>query len=237
MTVLRSVTCSAWPIAIGSTTPCARSGPATLPPAHPRVDPERCVASAAAALGIDPARILGRERSAQVVLARQLAMVCAHRGGEHTLSEIGRVFGRSHTTVMYALRAIEERMHIDPAIAGLLDWIASAASAGPDASSCTPPRPARPARRARRAPAQRPARRPAVARVDEAMGSYGPRRVLLSAREGAPVLLDTRHDGADERVIERFAARSRREHIAAVARDYLEQARQHGGPVVRSAAA
>lgn len=236
MTVLRSVTCSTWPIAVGSTTRCARSGPATLPPAHPRVDPQRCVNAAAAALGIEADRILGRDRSAQVALARQLAMVCAHRGGEHTLSEIGRVFGRSHTTVMYALRTIEERMRVDPAIAGLLDCIATAASAGPDASSCAP-RPATPARRARRAPGPRPARRPVVACVDEAMGSYGPRRVLLSVREGAPVLLDTRHDGADERVIERFAARSRREHIAAVARDYLEQARRHGGPVVRSAAA
>ena len=60
--------------------------------------------------GIDPREMRSQRRSRDVALTRQVAMYLAKRLTERSLPEIGRRFGnRDHTTVMYAIRKIEER--------------------------------------------------------------------------------------------------------------------------------
>ena len=44
-----------------------------------------------------------------VAFARQIAMYLAHVAGSLSLSEVGRLFGRDHTTVAYACAAVEDR--------------------------------------------------------------------------------------------------------------------------------
>jgi chromosomal replication initiator protein len=62
-------------------------------------------------------RLLGRERSAEVVLPRQVAMYLLRRETGASLPQIGdAVGGRDHTTVMYGVERIADRMETDDAL-------------------------------------------------------------------------------------------------------------------------
>lgn len=235
MTVLRSVTCPTWPLTVGSVT-ATQTRPATLPAPAPAPargsSPTHFAAAAARALRVDPAQLVDDDRRAPVVLARQLAMVCARRAG-YSLNEIGNAFGRSHTTVLYAQRTLADRALRDPAIEQLLRWITDTANG----ATLGRPEPPHPAKRTRPAVARAPRRStPPTCGVDERLGSYGERRVTLSVRGGNRVLLDCREDGSDERVIERLATGVKRPQIVAIAHDYLAQARRRRAPLARSVA-
>jgi chromosomal replication initiator protein len=60
--------------------------------------------------GITYAQILGAQRSAVYVRPRHIAMWRASRETKANLSEIGRVFGRDHTTVLYAIGKVNAQM-------------------------------------------------------------------------------------------------------------------------------
>jgi chromosomal replication initiator protein len=63
-------------------------------------------------------RILSDDRHKTVALARAVAMyICRAfvRPGP-SYPEIGRAFGKDHTTVMKAVQSIEERRQVDPSI-------------------------------------------------------------------------------------------------------------------------
>jgi len=63
------------------------------------------VMEASEVFGVPPESVLGRDQHQSVVRARFLAMsVCRERYGWST-TEIGRAFGRDHTTVVHALQA------------------------------------------------------------------------------------------------------------------------------------
>ena len=65
-----------------------------------------------------------KKRHKFVVLPRQVCMYMARRKTRHSLEEIGGYFGgRDHTTVMHALRAIEEARKSDETFAKHLDQI------------------------------------------------------------------------------------------------------------------
>lgn len=66
----------------------------------------RIVHECAAESGVPAQDIMGRSQKAKVAHARHVAMFLIHRKG-HSLSEIGRFFGRDHTTVMAAVRKVE----------------------------------------------------------------------------------------------------------------------------------
>ena len=53
--------------------------------------------------GVTPAQIMGNGRTADVTAARQLAYVKARAMGL-SYPEIGRAFGRDHTTIMHGVR-------------------------------------------------------------------------------------------------------------------------------------
>ncbi|MFK8252268.1 helix-turn-helix domain-containing protein [Ancylobacter terrae] len=76
----------------------------------------------AAALDLSPADILGPDRRRQSAHARAIAMYLAHVGLGMSLAQVGRGFGRHHSTVAHACRVVEE-MRDDSAQDGRLDFL------------------------------------------------------------------------------------------------------------------
>jgi len=74
----------------------------------PRIaDIQRAVAAAA---GIDVADMLSERRARRVARPRQLAMWMAAKLTGYSTPRIGMMFARDHTTVLHALRCVNERM-------------------------------------------------------------------------------------------------------------------------------
>ena len=78
--------------------------PSSLPPREATL--ESIQNAAAAAFGLSRERLLARDRSPKVALARQVAMYLARELTEVSLPEIGRGFGRDHSTVVHAHKRI-----------------------------------------------------------------------------------------------------------------------------------
>lgn len=90
----------------------------------PDVFLDRAAPALAAAAGslfdIPGETVLGRGRTADVSLARQIAMVAARRA-DFSLPQVARAFDRNHSTVIYAERVIAAKERKDREIAELLD--------------------------------------------------------------------------------------------------------------------
>lgn len=71
------------------------------------------IAAVAAETGIALDAIKGEQRVARIAGARQLAMWRVADETELSLSEIGRLFHRDHTTVLHAIRVINQRRGAD----------------------------------------------------------------------------------------------------------------------------
>jgi chromosomal replication initiator protein len=69
---------------------------------------EAIQSAAAEAYGLSRERLLARDRSPQVALARQVAMYLARELTDETLPAIGRGFGRNHATVLHAYKRISD---------------------------------------------------------------------------------------------------------------------------------
>lgn len=57
--------------------------------------------------------VLGQRRSSSLVLCRSVCMYLVRQKFRYSLSEIGRAFGRDHTSVLQSLRKVEKRMKED----------------------------------------------------------------------------------------------------------------------------
>jgi len=68
----------------------------------------RIIAEVAEECGISPATILGRDKTAPIARARQIVMFEARKAG-FSLTQIGRVLGRDHTTILAGIRREIER--------------------------------------------------------------------------------------------------------------------------------
>ncbi|MGA9397074.1 MAG: chromosomal replication initiator protein DnaA [Anaerolineaceae bacterium] len=67
------------------------------------VNPEHIVGMVADAFGVERARLIGRERTQEIALPRQVAMYLLREETHQSLPKIGETLGgRDHTTVMYA---------------------------------------------------------------------------------------------------------------------------------------
>jgi chromosomal replication initiator protein len=65
--------------------------------------------------GLDPRHMRSADRRRAVCWPRQVAMYLTRKTTWHSLPAIGRFFGyRDHTTVLWAIRAVEKRMASDP---------------------------------------------------------------------------------------------------------------------------
>ncbi|MEA2495238.1 MAG: chromosomal replication initiator protein [Thermoleophilaceae bacterium] len=78
--------------------------PSSLPPGAATL--EAIQNAAAEAFGLSKERLLARDRSPKVALARQIAMYLARELTDVSLPEIGRGFGRDHSTVVHAHKRI-----------------------------------------------------------------------------------------------------------------------------------
>jgi chromosomal replication initiator protein len=85
-----------------------------LLPRHTEVQPDEIVRRVADAYGVTVERILGRDRSRQVALPRQIAMYLLREEANISLPQIGETLGgRDHTTVMYGCDKISDMLETD----------------------------------------------------------------------------------------------------------------------------
>ena len=73
----------------------------------------------AAYYGLEPISMQSAQRAASIAHPRQVAMYLASTLTPKSLPEIGRRFNRDHTTVIYAIKAVNQRMEFDAEV--LLD--------------------------------------------------------------------------------------------------------------------
>lgn len=76
----------------------------------------RIIKDVALATGFTPRQIVSQDRTKAIVHARHLAMFEAKEAGA-SLEEIGRAFGRDHTSVIHAVRAERERRETKACVA------------------------------------------------------------------------------------------------------------------------
>jgi chromosomal replication initiator protein len=83
-------------------------------PHHTQVEPVEIVRRVAEAFGVPMDRMLGRERSREVALPRQIAMYLLRQESNISLPQIGEALGgRDHTTVMYGCDKIADLLERD----------------------------------------------------------------------------------------------------------------------------
>jgi chromosomal replication initiator protein len=95
--------------------------PSSLSPSRTSV--EAIQEAAAAAFNLSRDRLLARDRSPKVALARQIAMYLARELTDVSLPEIGRGFGRDHSTVAHAHKRIAADIAAGGPAAGAVDML------------------------------------------------------------------------------------------------------------------
>jgi chromosomal replication initiator protein len=102
----------------------------TGPPAA-RCDLDTIVEATASEFQVSRAELLARDRRPEVAFARQVAMFLARELTDHSLPEIGRgLGGRNHTTVLHALRRIDDSIRQDPSARAAVDKLRGLLVAG-----------------------------------------------------------------------------------------------------------
>jgi len=97
---------------------------ADLLPRRSEVQPLEVVRRVAEAYGIPMDRMLGRDRTHEVALPRQIAMYLSKELIGASLPEIGRAFGgKDHTTVLHAVDKIQALLREDPKFKKTLDTL------------------------------------------------------------------------------------------------------------------
>lgn len=85
-----------------------------LLPRRSEVQPNEVVRRVADAFGVGAERLLGRERSREVALPRQIAMYLLREEANYSLPQIGDALGgRDHTTVMYGCDKVADMLERD----------------------------------------------------------------------------------------------------------------------------
>src|SRR4051795_10874466 len=95
--------------------------PSSLPPGAATL--EAIQEAAASAFNLSRERLLARDRSPKVALARQIAMYLARELTDDSLPEIGRGFGRDHSTVVHAHKRIAADVAAGGPSAGTVDML------------------------------------------------------------------------------------------------------------------
>ncbi|NMB89177.1 MAG: chromosomal replication initiator protein DnaA [Chloroflexi bacterium] len=87
---------------------------ADLLPQRRSVEPRQVINAVASAFGVPVERILGRDRSREIALPRQIVMYLLREEGNVSLPQIGEALGgRDHTTVMYACEKVADLIERD----------------------------------------------------------------------------------------------------------------------------
>lgn len=85
----------------------------TLAPPQVALSPEETVKLVARHLGVDEGELLGRGRSKEVAMARQILMYLLRHVCDLSLPQIGELLGRDHTTVIYGIEKVERLIETD----------------------------------------------------------------------------------------------------------------------------
>jgi chromosomal replication initiator protein len=93
---------------------------ATFSGTRERLSAERVEALVAEELAVEPQLLRSPRRSARLVFARQVAMYLMRRQIGLPFAAIGERYGRDHTTVLHAVRAIEARRACNPEVRRLV---------------------------------------------------------------------------------------------------------------------
>jgi chromosomal replication initiator protein len=95
-------------------TQLVNSALADLLPRRDKLMPDQVLYAVANAFGISPEKILGRDRSRDIALPRQVAMYLLREEANISLPQIGEAIGgRDHTTVMYACDKVADMIERD----------------------------------------------------------------------------------------------------------------------------
>ena len=87
---------------------------ADLLPQRSAIEPMQVIGAVATAFGVPSERLLGRDRSREVALPRQVAMYLLRDAANVSLPQIGEALGgRDHTTVMYACDKVADLIERD----------------------------------------------------------------------------------------------------------------------------
>jgi chromosomal replication initiator protein len=87
---------------------------ADLLPKRNKLDSSQVLYAVAAAFGIDAKELLGKDRSREIALPRQVAMYLMREEANFSLPQIGEALGgRDHTTVMYGCDKIADLIERD----------------------------------------------------------------------------------------------------------------------------
>ncbi len=87
---------------------------ADLLPKRENLEPNHILSLVATEFGVDQVRMLGRERSRDIALPRQVAMYLLREEANISLPQIGETLGgRDHTTVMYACEKVADLIERD----------------------------------------------------------------------------------------------------------------------------
>ena len=83
-------------------------------PQRSAIEPLQVVSAVASAFGIATERLMGRDRTREVALPRQVAMYLLREAANISLPQIGAALGgRDHTTVMYGCDKIADMIERD----------------------------------------------------------------------------------------------------------------------------
>lgn len=89
-----------------------------------RISPDAIVQLVCAALGVTPKDIKGRKRIARIAVPRKVAMFLARKHTSLSYPELGEFFGgRDHTTVLAAVRSVEEAIAAQDPLASRIEQI------------------------------------------------------------------------------------------------------------------
>jgi chromosomal replication initiator protein len=72
---------------------------------------------------VEAAELTSKSRTARLNEARAMGIYLAHQLTPRTFEEIGRAFGRSHSSAIYACHKLEQQLPKDPKLAGRLDFL------------------------------------------------------------------------------------------------------------------
>ncbi len=87
---------------------------ADLLPKRDKLDPSQVLHAVASAFGVDTRQMLGRDRSRDIALPRQVAMYLMREEANISLPQIGAALGgRDHTTIMYGCDKIADMIERD----------------------------------------------------------------------------------------------------------------------------
>ncbi len=72
---------------------------------------------------LEVSEISSKDRSGRINQARSIGMYLARQVTGRTLDEIGRAFGRTHSSALYAINKLEAQIKKDPRLQGTIEFL------------------------------------------------------------------------------------------------------------------